>query len=337
MGVSSAPVRTEFRIENDAVTFSIPAYDHTQPLVIDPTLQWSTYYGGSSSDYGYGITTGPSGEVVVTGYTISINFPVVAGFQMSNQGGRDAFVVKFDALGFRQWATYYGGSNDDRGFGVATDGSGDVYFAGDTFSQNFPVTPGAFQTGNGGGFDAFLVKLNAAGLRLWGTYAGSFEEDKAFAVDADASGNVVIAGKTRSVSFPVTNGTAQTTNAGGEDAFVLRFNTIGTRIWGTYYGGREDEYALGVKFDGAGNVFITGPTLSPNFPTTSGAFQQNHLGSNDAFLVKLTSTGGLLWATLYGGNGNDVANGVTVDPSGNAIFAGVTTSPNFSCASDSHQ
>ena len=139
-------MRTEFRIENDAVTFSIPAYDHTQPLVIDPTLQWSTYYGGSSSDYGYGITTGPSGEVVVTGYTISINFPVVAGFQMSNQGGRDAFVVKFDALGFRQWATYYGGSNDDRGFGVATDGSGDVYFAGDTFSQNFPVTPGAFRS-----------------------------------------------------------------------------------------------------------------------------------------------------------------------------------------------
>jgi hypothetical protein len=167
------------------LSFEIENYNPNLELIIDPvTRLWGTYYGGSGSggDLGYSCSTDASGNVYLAGYTSSNTGTIIAtagSHQSTNGGGTsDAFLVKFNLSGVRQWGTYYGGAGDDLGYSCATAGAGNVYLAGYTASNTGTIlaTAGSHQSTYGGGtYDAFFLKFNTSGLRLWGTYYGGQE------------------------------------------------------------------------------------------------------------------------------------------------------------------
>jgi hypothetical protein len=285
------------------------------------------------------------------GGTKSTNFPVYnpggsAYYQRAIGGGSshyfDAFILKFNSSGVRQWATYYGGSGDDEAYSVARDPQGNVYVVGYTHSTDFPVYDprgGAYyQGGNAAHSDAFILKFNSSGERLWATYYGGSGDDYASFVATDPQGNVYVVGGTHSTNFPVHNpgGGAyyQGSNAGYWDAFILKFNSSGVRQWATYYGGSDDDdEASSVTTDPQGNVYVVGRTWSTNFPVYNigdGAYyQKSKADSSDAFILKFNSRGVRQWATYYGGSDDDKAFSVTTDPQGNVYVVGWTRSTDF--------
>jgi len=199
--------------------------------------QWATYYGGSNWDEAWSCATDASGNVYLAGYTESTNniSTPSTSHQSTNGGGRDAFLVKFNASGVRQWATYYGGSNTDDGYSCATDALGNVYLAGHTTStNNIASSSNSHQPTNGGSSDAFLVKFNASGVRQWATYYGGSNYDYGLSCGTDASGNMYLAGYTASANNIASEGARQTTNAGGEDAFLVKFKGHNCTVDGPY-------------------------------------------------------------------------------------------------------
>ncbi len=324
-------------IANFVVSFKLGHYNPDFPLVIDP---WVTYYG--DSDTGTDIATDNTGNVVSTGYVVSPSFPVLPGgyTQAWGLGGtnayaQNAYVLKFSQAGTRLWATYYGGSDFDTGNGIAADNSGDVVITGCTQSSDFPVTSGAFQTVYGGMSDAFVVKFNSDGVRLWATYyGGSTYENRPYngSIATDNAGNILISGDTESSDFPVVAGSGYTQPFGGfHNAFVVKFNPLGSVLWATYYGGPGDDSGAGIATDHSGNIFITGEA-GFDFPVLSiGGYSQAWLGGS-AFVVKFNAAGVRQWATIYGGgaiSGSTFGTGIATDNTGNVVLTGITTSADF--------
>ena len=319
------------------VGFQIAAYDATRLLIIDPTLFYSTYLGGNSTDVGQGIAVDAAGNAYVTGYTTSINFPTTVGtFQTANGGSYDAFVTKLNPTGTAPlvYSTYLGGSNFDLGYGIAVDNLGNAYVTGYTCSSNFPTTPLAFQTALQSFCDAFVTKLNPAGSApLYSTYLGGNSADFGQGIAVDSTGSAYVTGYTYSSNFPTTPGAFQTTFAGGYHAFVTKLNPTGTAplVYSTYLGGNSTDVGQGIAVDSTGSAYVTGYTNSSNFPTTPGAFQTTFAGGYHAFVTKLNPTGTapLVYSTYLGGNSTDVGQGIAVDAAGNAYVTGVTCSTNF--------
>jgi len=254
------------------------------------------------------------------------------------------------------YSTYLGGSGDDfedSSGPIVVDVSGNAYVTGITASTDFPVTSGAFQTGFGGGSsDAFVTKLNPTGSGLvYSTYLGgngNTGDDAGHAIAVDAVGNAYVTGETNSTNFPTTPGAFQTTFGGGLiDGFVTKLNPTGSGlVYSTYLGGSGTELGLGAAVDVAGNAFITGQTSSPDFPTTSGAFQTAFAGGcgavaggpTDAFVTKLNVTGsGLVYSTYLGGSCDDFGEAVALDVGGNAFVTGRTSPSNFPVTSGAFQ
>ena len=312
------------------VGFEIGTYDLSQPLVIDPVLSYSTYLGGNSGDSGEGITVDSVGNAYVTGLTSSADFPTLNAYQASIGGGINAFVTKLTASGGLSYSTYLGGSSDDRGFDIAVDSSGNAYVTGFTGSTNFP-TLNAFQASYGGTGDAFVTKLTASGGLSYSTYLGGDESDLGHGITVDSVGNAYVTGYARSSNFPILNA-FQASNAGGiTDAFVTKLTASGGLSYSTYLGGSGgagQESGQSIAVDSAGNAYVAGYTFSASFPTLN-AFQPNLGGEYDAFVTKLTATGGLSYSTYLGGGSGDSPAGIAVDSAGNAYVAGSTQSGNF--------
>src|SRR5215813_11567498 len=189
------------------IGFRVAEYDRRLPLVIDPiALIYGSYLGGSSSDIGSAIAVDSEGNAYVTGFTASSDFPALGALQGQLGGAGDAFVVKINPSGTAiVYATYLGGSSSDRGRGIAVDAAGNVYVAGDTFSEDFPLV-NAIQRNYGGGGDGFVAKLNAGGSALiYSTYLGGNLLDEAAGLAIDATGNAFVTGSTHSADFPVMN------------------------------------------------------------------------------------------------------------------------------------
>ena len=201
---------------------------------------------------------------------------------------------------------------------------------GNTTSTNFP-TASPFQASHGGGGnDAFVTKLNAAGSALvYSTYLGGSGSDNGRAVAADSSGNAYVTGEASSTDFP-TASPFQSSNGGSSDAFVTKFNAAGSALgYSTYLGGSGPDVGRGIAVDSSGNAYVTGSTTSTDLPTAN-PFQTANAGSDDAFVAKLNPAGSaLVYSTYLGGGGTDAGNDIAVDSSGNAYVAGITNSTDF--------
>src|SRR5436190_270536 len=299
---------------------------------------YSTYFGGSFEDRCNAIATDAAGNAYVTGYTKSSNFPTSNPLQPNNAGGSgtmDAFVAKLDPNGGTLlYSSYLGGSNTDRGNGIAVDASGNAFVMGTTFSTNFP-TANAVQPTFGGSNDAFVAKLDPNGASLvYSTYLGGSGADYGEnGIAVDSSGNAYVEGYTASTNFPIANAAQPTFGGGGFDAFITKLDSVGsTLMYSTYLGGPADDRAYGIAVDGSGNAYVAGLSNNSGFPVVN-ALQPTFAGYIDAFVAKLNPTGSaFVYATYLGGSGDDRASGIAVDSSGNAYVAGYTNSTNFPTA-----
>jgi uncharacterized repeat protein (TIGR01451 family) len=293
-------------------------------------LLYSSYHGGTGSDFAFGIDVDSSGNAYVAGSTDSTNFPTTNALQAVYAGSVDAFVAKIDAAGSALvYSTYLGGSLGDLAAGVAVDSAGSAYVAGETSSSNFP-TVNAIQSSYGGVLDGFVTKLNADGTAfVYSTFLGGSSADEAAAIAVDDVGNAYTTGSTISTDFPTANA-LQASGAGSSDVFVSKLNPAGSAfVYSTYLGGSNSELAFAVAAGGSGNAYVAGRTSSTDFPMAN-ASQPVLAGIGDAFATSLNAAGSALVDSTYlGGSAVDEARGIAVDPGSNVYVAGLTVSSNF--------
>ena len=300
-------------------------------------LIYSTYLGGSGGNLGHGIKVDGEGNAYVVGSTSSTNFPVTAGaFDRTANGNYDAFVAKLAPDGATLvYSTLLGGTGTDSGYAIALDDDGNAYITGSTSSDVIPLptTAGAFQTTRGQSNDVYVAKLNPSGSGLvYSTLLGGGDRDIGYGIAVDADGAAYVTGLTASTNFPTTLGAFQFTRPGNTDAFVTKLNPDGSAlVYSTYLGGinyPDSVYSPGTDIGNAiavgtdGCAYVTGSTISTNFPTTAGAVATK----GSSFLAKLTTDGSALaYSTLLDGASLAIA----VDASGAACVTGGTSSTNF--------
>lgn len=292
-------------------------------------LVFSTFVGGSSTDYGMDIAVDGVGCVYVTGYTGSPGFPTQDAHDASFNGGFDCFVTKLSSPGSNLiYSTFVGGSDWDWGLGVAVDDEGCVYVSGETHSLDFPIQ-NAFDADFDGGADNCIFRLSSQGNSLiFSTYLGGSLDDHNFGIGIDGNGNTSVTGYTNSTNFPTHNAHDESYN-GNEDAFVTKISSSGNNlIFSTYLGGASRDVGLAIAVDDAGNSYVTGFTGSDDFPTQV-AFDSTSNNRYDAFAVKLTISGSISYSTYLGGGLDDLGYGIAVDAGGSAYLAGYTVSSNF--------
>jgi len=290
-------------------------------------FMWATYYGGKSNEYSYGIDIGDSNNIYVTGYTISDSGIATSGsYQFSRRGKEEVFLAKFSDTGNLIWATYYGGENYDYSQAVLSDDSGYTYIVGYTYSDSNIATTGAFKSSYGGNIDAFIAKFSKNGVLIWATYYGSDNPDFNVDIATDDSNYLYITGYTSSKTNITTSNVYQTSIAGKYDAYITKFSNTGNRIWGTYFGGSENEYSSGITIDDSNYIYITGYTESGSGITTLGSHQKSIAGGTDVFIAKFSNTGNRKWSSYYGGKSDDVAGHIAADDSNNIFITGNTKS-----------
>ncbi len=355
-------------LARNKVGFQLGNYDHTQELVIDPILAYSTYLGGSGifipqtgmvyGDSASAIAVDSSGDVYVAGTAYSVDFPVTSGAFQTNPGQSNSFITKLNPSGSALvYSTYFGSGGSIAG--IAVDSAGSAHVAGSA-AAGLPVTKGAFQTipSNPNGLNGFVTKLSPSGSELvYSTYlggsGGSEFGDLANGIAVDKSGSAYVTGLAASADFPVTKGAFQTALQGTNgNAFITKLNAGGTAlIYSTYLGGDDNfselkppDQASGIAVDGDGNAYVAGRTASTNFPVTAGAFQPANRAPSDlsynAFFTEINSSGSaLVYSTYLGGSdqGFDKANAVAIDGSGFAYITGVAFSSDFPVTAGAYQ
>jgi hypothetical protein len=264
-------------------------------------LVYSTYLGGNYLDEALGIAVDASGNVYLTGVTSSDNFPLANPPQSAFRGFTDAFVTKLNAAGSAlMYSTYLGGTEGDYAFDIAVDANGNAYVAGFTRSDNFPLANALQSAFGGGGSDAFVTKLSAAGSALvYSTYLGSSDYDRAHGIAVDSDGNAYVAGFTRSDNFPLANALQSAFGGGESDAFVTKLNAAGSALmYSTYLGGILDDGVNGIASSASG-TYIVGSTNSYDFPTTQEALQ-NTGSSGDAFITRINENTNTTYYAIRG-------------------------------------
>lgn len=327
-------VYCHYRILDDqCFSFASPDWDGSGKLVIDPGMEWSTFLGGSDLDLVFDIITDSSGEIIVTGDTKSQDFPSASG---TLKGESDAYVSKYSSDGSLLWSTYLGGSEYEDGKILEYGQGGSILVAGITGSPDFPVTAGTFDTTWNNG-EGYVAQLSADGATIeWASFLGGSLGDEIWAMKADSSGDIILAGQTESSDFPTTAGAFDTSYNGSPwDLFITRVNGNGTSIiWSTFVGGSDHDGIRDMALDPAGNVFLGGWTASSDFPTTPGAYSQNYLGggahNQDAILFKLGANGAFLhWSTFFAGTDDDEILALKLTGLGEVAVCGWTSSPDL--------
>jgi len=280
-------------------------------------LGYSTFLGGSQSEFGYGIAAETTGATYLAGATASMDFPTTPGAFDITFDEVDAFVVKMNAAGSGLvYGTFLGGSAFERGYAVAV-ANGLAYLTGFTESNDFPLAAGT----NQGASDVFVAALNTTGTDLvYARLLGGSDADEGNGIAVE-SGNAYVTGGTSSANFPA-SGSYQ----GVKDAFVAKLNASGGLVYATYLGGSLEDAGFGIAVQ-SGNAYVTGKTDSSDFP--GGGFQ----GGRDAFVTKLNTSGGVAYSRLIGGSGIDTGHGIAVDSTGAAHVAGTADSADFPAAS----
>jgi PKD repeat protein len=338
---------TDFPTTGGSFKPTRPGTDHegfiTMLAADGGSLEFSTYLGGNDTDEVVAVKVTASGSIHVTGASMSRDLPTTSGalFQNHSGGSFDVFVAKVLPDGSDLvYLTYLGGDLWDIAGDVAVDDLGWAYVVGQTTSSNFTVTNGSYQETLMGDRDAFVTKIGPGGTTLgFSTYVGGFLEEMAEFVEVAANGSIVVSGFTESDLFPVTNGSYQTTLGGSSDGFFLSLDPNGTTLQhSTFLGGSQEDTVEGFDIDDDGNVYLTGRTLSNDFPTLLGSIQVDRAGSYDAYIVKFASDGTSLdYASFLGGTAMDVGFGVALDAGGNLTVVGGTESTEFTTTSGAWQ
>lgn len=294
-------------------------------------LVFSTFLGGSNADQGNALFVDSVGNIYVTGATLSINFPIKNAYQSQLTGGSEAFLTKFTSNGSLVFSTYLGGSSSDVAYGITVDHNGNIYITGQTTSPNFP-TKNAWNKTNSGmsRTNGFLAKYDSQGELLFSTYINGNGYVYPNSIALDSTGNVFISGYTNTTTFPTTPNAFQHSFTGGvTDAFLSEFNSTGSLIYSSYFGGNNIDNSNGVTVDSNDNVYLVGKTMSTNLPTTSNAFNKTLSGGYDAYVAKFSKNQSLTYGTYIGGTGDEEVSGVKVDTQGNIYVAGDTNSINY--------
>ncbi len=302
-------------------------------------ILYSAIIGGAGDDAANAIAVNAAGEVFLTGFTRSLEFPITPGaFQRIYFGGNsDVFITRLSADGASLvYSTYVGGWATDYANGIAIDGANNAYITGATSSYNYPTTIGAFQPIRVGlDLDIILTKMNSEGTRLvYSTFLISEYDDEGFSVAVDADGRAYVGGFTGGLLFPVTSNAFQ--RDCHYDGFVTKFNPEGSHVdYSSCLGGGSLDEVRGLAIDATGTAYVTGFTQSENFPVT----QRNPLircgRSDDAFGARFTADGsGLIFSGCLGGDHSDIGRAVALDTDGNAYFIGETASSNFPVTPD---
>lgn len=233
------------------------------------------------------------------------------------------------------FVTYVGGSGTENGYAMTLDSAGNIYVAGSTNSQNFPLVPAPAARPVTGAKDVFVAKYTSGGTLVYSTIIGGSGDDLAYGIAVDIAGNVYLTGPTSSFNFP-TASPIQSSNRGGPsgfDAFIVKLNPAGSAlVYSTYYGGSNDDVANGIAVDSVGNAYICGTTYSTDFPTVNPIQSMNNslFGLSNGFFTKIDAKGATVLASTYlGGSIGDFANAITVDANGFAYIGGGTGSPDF--------
>jgi hypothetical protein len=323
--------------------FRLGPYDRTRPLVIDPLLVYATYLGGNNVESGSAIAVDAAGSAYVTGWTTSSDFPTdgppgESPLDATLGGPIDAFVAKLTPSGSAlAYATYLGGSGDDRGAAIAVDAVGSAYVTGWTTSSDFP-TAMPFDASLSGPTDAFVAKLTSTGSALvYATYLGGGSGDSGHAIAVDAAGSAYVTGYTESSDLP-TAAPFDASLSGPTDVFVAKLTATGSAlVYATYLGGSGDDRGAAIAVDVAGSAYVTGYTGSSDFPTAAppgeSPLQPASAGGYDVFVAKLTPVGSALtYATYLGGSAYDWGWAIAVDGAGRTYVTGWTDSLDFPTA-----
>lgn len=277
-----------------------------------PDFQWAKRAGGSLNDNARSIATDNSGNSFITGYFRgSVNFGLI---NLTSAGGSDIFVAKYDASGNVLWAKRIGGSGNDYGRYIETDGSGNAIVTGEFFGS---VTFGSVTLTCAGSSDIFIAKYDASGDVQWAKRAGGTGLDSGFGVDADWSGNIIII--TGYFYGTATFDSYTLTSAGSYDIFIAKYDASGNVLWATRAGGKEYDLGDGIIIAESGGSIITGHF---NGSATFGSITLASAGGSDIFIAKYDAAGNVLWAKKAGGTGNDFGYNVTRDGSYNGVITG---------------
>jgi uncharacterized repeat protein (TIGR02543 family) len=311
------------------VRFVISPHDPTRPLLIDPyVIAGRAYFGGALTDRISAMAVDASGFIYLAGATEStdITSPV-----RPRADGVEAYILKINPANLQVlYATYLGGTGDDRAFAIAVDAGGSAYVAGQTGSADFP----AITTFHGGSTDGFLARLNATGALQFATFLGGSGEDAANGVAVKPDGSAWIVGETTSSSMPLFGVAYQSANRGAQDVMLARVASNGSIAYSGYFGGSGNDRGVAVALDSAGEVYFTGGTTSTNFPGVN-AYRNYNAGLQDAFIAKLSADGATLRYSTYLGGSNgawgqgETGNWIGVDSAGAAMVVGTTGSSNF--------
>ena len=320
---------TFIKLDKNTYGFKVHEFSRDYELIIDPvvSLEYSTYLGGSSNELYTRMCVDKFGQVHLTGYTYSYDFPIKNAYQGSKASSLlDAILTKFNSSGSDIiFSTYFGGSSSEYFFGITVANNGDIYIAGDTFSSDLPAINSRI-----GGKDVFIARFDSSGNFLAGRYLGGTSEDRNLDIVLDGSNHLWASGFTRSWDFPIVN-PYQSTLSGCASVCVSRLTAdLANIVYSTYLGGSGESVGWRIAVDNSGYFYVTGHTSSINFPLKN-AWQNNHGGGQyDVFLTKFEPDGSdLIFSTYLGGSGDEYSFGLAVGNSGNIYVGGFTYSNDF--------
>lgn len=348
-GGREKPVPCEYVLKENKIAISITGpYDHSLPLIIDPTIVFSTYTGSGSDNWGMSASFDHLGNAYTAGIVDGPLYPITTGaFQTNYSGGYwDIALSKFDPIGASLiFSTYLGGSSVEMPQSITVDHNNCLIVLGRTYSTDFPVVNGCFSTFNSGGTDIIVTKFNPSGTSLLAsTYIGgsgndginitdhttrgslkhNYSDDARGAVHVDELDNIYVAATTASTNFPVTAGCVQPLSGGAQDACVFKFNpSLTTLLFSTYLGGSANDAGYNLAIDSQNNIYVTGGTESTNFPVTPGVLHTSYQGNIDGFVTHLSSSGNvLLQSTYIGTNAYEQSYFVQTDKNNNVYLFG---------------
>ncbi|MEO5594863.1 MAG: PKD domain-containing protein [Chitinophagaceae bacterium] len=339
-------------VNNNSVRFKIKSYSANLPLIIDPTLIFSSFTGSRTDNWGFTATPGPDGSLFGGGIVQGNGYPITAGAVQPNPGGSvwDIGLTRFNPDGSaRMYSTYLGGSGNDYPLSMISDPQGNLVLMGRTYSTNFPGK----LVGIGGGGDLAVIKLSADGKSVIGSMrmggagldAANIEDQRGSSnspkrtrtlrfygddsrgeVILDGGGNIYVATQTQSTDFPLTN-PFQSTLAGAQDGVILKIDpTCNNVIFSTYIGGKSDDGVFVMDISpSTGNLYVAGATSSADFPGTKTGTTTFQGGLTDGFISELKNDGsGIIATTFLGTSGYDAIYGLKFDKLGYPYVMGIT-------------